>query len=187
MLVDSLNLSTKFVKNELGDPINYKTYIHSADKSENIPEIPSRYQNKERILKERSSINSFRIYDTNLKKRKNPNDIYQKEIERINEEEKNKKKLEGEYLNNIKHGKGKEYNDRGIVIFEGEYLNNIKHGKGKEYFYNNRIKFEGEYKDGKIWDGKRYSLSGDLLFELKNGSGYIKEYTEYCDLIYEGE
>ena len=94
MLVDSLNLSTKFVKNELGDPINYKTYIHSADKSENIPEIPSRYQNKERILKERSSINSFRIYDTNLKKRKNPNDIYQKEIERINEEEKNKKKLE---------------------------------------------------------------------------------------------
>ena len=94
MLADSLNLSTKFVKNELGDPINYKTYIHSADKSENIPEIPSRYQNKERILKERSSINSFRIYDTNLKKRKNPNDIYQKEIERINEEEKNKKKLE---------------------------------------------------------------------------------------------
>ena len=91
MLVDSLNLSTKFIKNELGDPINYKTYIHNADKSENIPEIPSRYQNKERTLKERSSINSFRIYDTNLKKRTNPSDIYQKQIELMNEEEKNKK------------------------------------------------------------------------------------------------
>ena len=94
MLVDSLNLSTKFIKNELGDPINYKTYIHNADKSENIPDIPSRYQNKERTLKERSSINSFRIYDTNLKKRTNPSDIYQKEIERINEEEKQRKKVE---------------------------------------------------------------------------------------------
>ena len=100
MLVDSLNLSTKFVKNELGDPINYKTYIHSADKSENIPEIPSHYQNKESILKERSSINSFRIYDTNLKKWTNQNDIYQKENERINEEEKHKKNSNKNHIYN---------------------------------------------------------------------------------------
>ena len=66
MMKDSLNLSTKFIKSELGDPINYKTYIHNVDKSENIPEIPNRYQNKSRTLKERDSINSFRIYNTNL-------------------------------------------------------------------------------------------------------------------------
>ena len=90
---DSLNLSTKFIKNELGDPINYKTYIHNVDDKKNIQDIPSRYQNKERILKERNSINSFRIYDTNLKKRENPSDIYQKKIERINEEEEKRRKI----------------------------------------------------------------------------------------------
>ena len=79
---ESLNLSTKFVNNELGDPINYKTYLHNVDKSENIPEIPTRYQNKSRTIKERDSINSFRIYNTNLKK---------EEIEKINEIERQKK------------------------------------------------------------------------------------------------
>ena len=88
---ESLNLSTKFVNNELGDPINYKTYLHNVDKSENIPEIPTRYQNKSRTIKERDSINSFRIYNTNLKKHTNPSDKYKEEIEKINEIERQKK------------------------------------------------------------------------------------------------
>ena len=88
---ESLNLSTKFVNNELGDPIYYKTYLHNVDKSENIPEIPTRYQNKSRTIKERDSINSFRIYNTNLKKHTNPSDKYKEEIEKINEIERQKK------------------------------------------------------------------------------------------------
>ena len=88
---ESLNLSTKFVNNELVDPINYKTYLHNVDKSENIPEIPTRYQNKSRTIKERDSINSFRIYNTNLKKHTNPSDKYKEEIEKINEIERQKK------------------------------------------------------------------------------------------------
>ena len=32
-------------------------------------------------------------------------------------------KFEGEYLNGKKNGKGKEYDEDGILIFEGEYLN----------------------------------------------------------------
>ena len=93
MLVDSLNLSTKFINNELGDPINYKTYIHNVENSENLSDIPNRFKNKERTIKERSSINSFRIYDNNLKKITNPSDIYDEEIKRIIEEE-NQKKVE---------------------------------------------------------------------------------------------
>ena len=93
MLIDSLNLSTKFIKSDLGDPINYKTYIHNVDNSENISDIPNRYKNKERTIKERSSINSFRIYDNNLKKRTNPSDIYDQEIQRRIEEE-NQRQLE---------------------------------------------------------------------------------------------
>ena len=88
MLIDSLNLSTKFIKNDLGDPINYRTYIHNVDNSQNISDIPNRYKNKDRALKERSSINSFRIYENNLKKRTNPSDIYDQEIQRKIEEEK---------------------------------------------------------------------------------------------------
>ena len=88
MLVDSLNLSTKFINNDLSDPINYRTYIHNVDNSQNESDIPNRYKNKERTLKERSSINSFRIYENNLKKRTNPSDIYEQEIQRKIEEEK---------------------------------------------------------------------------------------------------
>ena len=88
MLVDSLNLSTKFINNDLGDPINYRTYIHNIDNSQNLSDIPNRYKNKDRTLKERSSINSFRIYENNLKKRTNPSDIYDQEIQRRIEEEK---------------------------------------------------------------------------------------------------
>ena len=45
----------------------------------------------------------------------------------------NIKIFEGEYLNGKKHGKGKEYNNKGKIKFEGEYLNGEKNGKGKEY------------------------------------------------------
>ena len=33
---------------------------------------------------------------------------------------------EGEYINGIRHGKGKEYNDDVNLIFEGEYFNGEK-------------------------------------------------------------
>ena len=34
--------------------------------------------------------------------------------------------FEGEYLNGIKNGKGKEYNSRTFEVFEGEYLKEKK-------------------------------------------------------------
>ena len=42
-------------------------------------------------------------------------------------------RFEGEYLNGLKNGKGKEYMLEKL-IFEGEFLNGKKNGKGKEYF-----------------------------------------------------
>ena len=33
--------------------------------------------------------------------------------------------------------------------YEGEYLNGIRNGKGKEYYFNGKLKFEGEYLNGK--------------------------------------
>ena len=50
------------------------------------------------------------------------------------------------------------------------------------------MKFEGEYLNEKIWNGKIYNPQGVVECEIKEGKGYIKEYT--CSgnfLLYEGE
>ena len=96
---------------------------------------------------------------------------------------------EGYTIYEIKDGKGyvKEFNEYGKCIFEGEYPNGI----GKEYYLNNlggtEIKFEGEYKNGIKWNGKGYDISGQLIYELKNGKGYIKEFYVTGVCYFEGE
>ena len=107
--------------------------------------------------------------------------------------------FEGEFLNGVRNGKGKEYRDNGKIYFEGEYfngkelngirydnndniiyeVNNDINGKGKEYYWNGQLKFKGEYLNGKR-NGKGKEYTGTLIFEgeyknnLKwNGKGYI--------------
>ena len=75
----------------------------------------------------------------------------------------------------------------GKVIFEGEYLNNERNGKGKEYYHNCKLKFEGEYLKGKKWNGKGYDKLFNLVYELKNGDGIIKEYHDDGLIEFEGE
>ena len=87
-------------------------------------------------------------------------------------------KFEGEYLNGKRHGKGKEYLN-GILIYEDEYLNGQRNGKGKEFYDKGKLKFEGEYKFGKKWNGKGYDTLNNILYELKDGKGVIKEYNHY--------
>ena len=94
----------------------------------------------------------------------------------------------GEIIYKIKNGKGyiKELDEYDYCLFEGEYPS----GKGKEYYYyfysNKNIKFEGEYIKGIKWNGKGYDNYGHLVYELKNGKGYVKEY-KFFKLIFEGE
>jgi len=116
--------------------------------------------------------------------------------------------FEYEYLNGEKNGKGKEYNCFGKLIFDGEYLNNKRNGKGKlyingelkfegEYLDNHKIKgkefingileFEGEYLFDKKYNGKGFDKYGNIIYELINGSGRIKEYNDNDKLIFEGE
>ena len=80
-------------------------------------------------------------------------------------------------MNGKRNGKGKEYNIIGHkIIFEGEYLNGKRNGEGKQYDYDgDKIEFEGEYKNGKRWNGKGY-YNNNIVYELKNGNGYVKEY-----------
>ena len=99
--------------------------------------------------------------------------------------------FEGEYLYGDRSGKGKEYyginnmNDK--LMFEGEYLNDKRNGKGKEYYDNGNLKFEGEYFNNKEWNGKRYDLLNNIIYELKDGKGFVKEYNYENKLIFVGE
>ena len=49
------------------------------------------------------------------------------------------------------------------LIYEGEYINGIRNGKGKEYS-NGKLLFEGEFLDGNIINGKEYDTFGNLIF-----------------------
>ena len=97
----------------------------------------------------------------------------------------NKKLIfEGQCLNGIKAGKGKEYDNKGNLIFSGEYLNGKRNGKGKEYNLDGY--FEGEFKNGKKWNGIGYNRKGEIEYNIIDGNGTIKEYNSR-NLIYEGE
>ena len=117
--------------------------------------------------------------------------------------------FEGEYINGNKNRKGKEYDWNGRLIFEGEYLNGKRHGKGKEFYDNGELRFEGEYLYGyklkgkfyinekleyegeylynKKWNGKGYDENGNIIYELINGNGKVKEYYSGGYLKFEGE
>ena len=47
-----------------------------------------------------------------------------------------------------KHGLGKLQNKEGKSIYIGDYLNDLKHGKGKE-FYIDGSHYDGQYQNGK--------------------------------------
>ena len=88
------------------------------------------------------------------------------------------KKISGKYKIIGKNGFGSEYIlYTNILIFKGKYFKGVRNGKGKEYYYNSKLKFEGEYLNGKKWNGKGYNYKGNMLFEIKDGKGNIKEYT----------
>ena len=94
-------------------------------------------------------------------------------------------KFEGEYLNGKKNGKGKEYYNNGELKFEGIYLYNFKlNGK---YYMNGKLEYEGNYLYNKKWSGKGYDENGNIIYELNNGNGKVKEYDDDGKLKFEGK
>ena len=48
------------------------------------------------------------------------------------------------------------------------------------------MEFKGEYINHK-YNGKGYDEDGNIIYELKNGTGKVKEYNYNGQLIFEGE
>ena len=126
----------------------------------------------------------------------------------IIEFEDNELVFKGEYLNGKRNGKGKEYSLLGILrfdchylkgekfkgktyfknklVFEGEYLYSCMR-KGK-YYKNGKLEFEGEFRCNKKWNGKGYDSDGNVIYELINGNGKVKEYNWIGRiLLFDGE
>ena len=69
-------------------------------------------------------------------------------------------------------------------MFEGEYLYNQRI-RGREYIHK-ILEYEGDYSFGRKWNGKGFNVFGDVIYELKDGNGKVKEYLDNS-LIFEGE
>ena len=52
---------------------------------------------------------------------------------------------------------------------------------------NGKLMFEGEYRYDKKWNGKGYDSFGNIIYELKDGKGIIKEYNNLGKLEFEVE
>jgi len=96
-----------------------------------------------------------------------------------------KLEFEGEYLNGERNGKRKEYNNEGNLRFESEYLHDYKL-KGK-FYVNKKLEYEGEFLLDKKWNGKGYDENSNIIYELINGSGRVKEYYNSGELKFVGE
>ena len=53
-----------------------------------------------------------------------------------------------------------------------------KNGKFIQYSSYRKVKIEGEYKNGKEWNVKSYDEDNSMIYELKNGEGYVKKYID---------
>ena len=57
--------------------------------------------------------------------------------------------------------------------------------RGK-FYINEKLEYEGEFLFDKKYNGKGYDENGNIIYELINGTGKVKEYDIYGKLIYEG-
>ena len=49
------------------------------------------------------------------------------------------------------------------------------------------MEYEGEFRYNRKWNGKGYDTSGNIIYELINGNGKVKEYWHNDLLKFEGE
>ena len=120
-----------------------------------------------------------------LKLKENINNIHKNNIET----NKYNKRYEGEWKNNLKHGKGSYYYKNGN-IYKGEWFQGLMHGYGIMY-YKNGDEYEGNWKYNKRTGYGRISYNNGSIYEgtwlnnYKEGAGHFKRYNS--KKLYVGE
>ena len=75
-----------------------------------------------------------------------------------------------------------------VNLFEGEYLNDIRYGKGRQYCENGNLKFEGEFIDNEIIADTKYDENGNILYQYNNSNKIRKIFDfDRGNLKFEGE
>ena len=62
-----------------------------------------------------------------------------------------------------------------LYIFLENVYNDKLRGK---YYINGQLEYEGEYLYERKWNGKGYDENGNIIYELINGNGKVKEYED---------
>jgi internalin A len=71
---------------------------------------------------------------------------------------------EGSFLNGLRNGFGKLYED-GNLVYEGEFALSLFEGKGKKYYPNGKLNYEGDFSKGFMHGhGKLYREDGTLWY-----------------------
>ena len=52
---------------------------------------------------------------------------------------------------------------------------------GKENNCIGKIKFKDKYMNGLKWNRKGYDGKNSIIYELKSGKGYVKEYNDFMN------
>ena len=58
----------------------------------------------------------------------------------------------GEWVNDKRHGKGKLYDQHGVLVYDGEFVNNIVNGEGHHHYTSVMMRgsdFKGTFINGK--------------------------------------
>ena len=66
-----------------------------------------------------------------------------------------------------------------------QYLYNIR--KKAKLYIKGILEYEGEYLFDRKYNGKGYDKNGNIIYELINGNGRVKEYNYDNEIIFEGE
>ena len=161
----------------------------------NYQNFKGKYLKYETIVKEYKYVDDRLIIEGeyfNEKRNENGKNYYEDDIIKYAGKYLSGKKMIGKgsdydsnVINELKdyHLYRKEYYYNGKIMFEGEYLNGERNGKGKEYYDDGKVKYDGKYLNGKKWNGKGFDKKNNLIYKLKDGKGYLKEYDD-SKLIY---
>lgn len=72
---------------------------------------------------------------------------------------------EGYFFENMKHGKGKLFSRKGLLLAEGQFKEDEMTGEGKLFYQNGQVHYQGELLAGKMHGrGEYYNENGKLIY-----------------------